>query len=218
VSPLVSKYLFKGGFVIRVLFLLSFLFAGTTSFASVDCPSAYPNGNTFTYSDGAMNYPNGNTFRYSNGAMNYPNGNTLRYSNGAMNYANGNTLRYSNGAMNYPNGNTLRYSNGQMNDANGNTNSTGSISLNTAFGDKEMRIVVRPTTAKFQTTLQYGSNGIVIVEFDEDGDVTCTVEGGSNQPREFRVEGNRGSAYVTVNPGQDAGAVKAAVQRALDGN
>jgi hypothetical protein len=204
--------------MIRFFFILSVFLTGSVSFAAVDCPANYPNGNTFTYSNGGMNYPNGNTLRYSNGGMNYPNGNTLRYSNGGMNYQNGNTLRYSNGGMNYPNGNTLRYSNGSLNDSNGSTSTSGSVSLNSPFGDKEMRIVVRPTSAQFQFTLPYGANGIVLVEFDEEGDVTCTVEGGNNQPREFRVEGNRGSAYVTVNPGQDAAAVKAAVQRALDGN
>jgi hypothetical protein len=54
------------------------------------------------------------------------------------------------------------------------------------------------------------------VDFDEDGNVVCTVEGG-NGPSEFRVDGNRGSAYVTVKQGQDPKAVKAAIQSALDG-
>jgi hypothetical protein len=77
-----------------------------------------------------------------------------------------------------------------------------------------MRIVVRPNSARFQTTIPYG-NGILLVDFDEEGNVICTVEGG-NGPTEFRVDGNRGSAYVTVKQGQDPNAVRAAIQKALD--
>lgn len=194
------------------LFALAFFLTASHSYAaSVDCPSSYPNGATLTYSNGAMNYPSGATLRYSNGIMNYPSGGTLRYSNGAMNYESGSTLRYSNGAMNYPSGSTLRYSNGSLNDPNGSSNTTGSVFLSTKFGDSEMRIIVKSNSARFQTTIPYG-NGILLVEFDEDGNISCTVEGGSG-PSEFRVEGHRGSAYVTVKPGQDANAVKAAVQR-----
>lgn len=200
----------------RKSLLLAVFLTGTCSFAAtVDCPAQYPSGRTLTYSNGAMNYPSGSTLRYSDGAMNYPSGSTLRYSNGAMNYESGGTLRYSDGAMNYPSGSTLRYSNGSLNDPNGSTNTTGSVSLSTKFGDSQMRIIVRSNSAKFQTTIPYG-NGIMLVEFDEEGNVACTVEGG-NGPSEFRVDGNRGSAYVTVKQGQDPSAVKAAIQKALDG-
>ena len=199
----------------KIILILSVLLTVSNSLASVDCPANYPSGGTLTYSDGAMNYPSGSTLRYSNGAMNYPSGSTLRYSNGAMNYESGSTLRYSDGAMNYPSGGTLRYSNGAMNDSNGSTNTTGSLSLSTKFGDSQMRIVVRPKSAKFQTSIPYGP-GIMIVDFDEEGNVSCTVEG-TNSPSEFRVDGNRGSAYVTVKQGQDPKAIKAAIQKALDG-
>jgi hypothetical protein len=195
---------------------LSILLASASSFARVDCPANYPSGGTLTYSSGAMNYPSGGTLRYSNGAMNYPSGGTLRYSNGAMNYESGGTLRYSNGAMNYPSGGTLRTSSGSLNDASGGTNTTGSVSLSTKFGSSQMRIIVRSDSAKFQTTIPYGE-GIMLVEFDEEGNVTCTVEGGAT-PTEFRVDGDRGTAYVTVKPGQNANLVKAAVQKALDGH
>jgi len=199
-----------------LLLIVATSFASSFSFANVDCPANYPNGSTLMYSNGSMNYPNGTTLRYSNGAMNYPSGTTLRYSNGAMNYENGTTLRYSNGAMNYPSGTTLRYSNGSLNDPNGSTNTTGSVSFSTKFGDSQMRITAKSNSAKFQTTIVYG-NGILIVDFDEDGNISCTVEGG-NGPSEFRIDGSLGSAYVKVKAGENVQAVKAAVQKALDGN
>lgn len=196
------------------LIIFAFFLTTSVTFASVDCPASYPSGGTLKYSDGAMNYPSGSTLRYSDGSMNYPSGATLRYRDGSMNYENGSTLRYSDGSMNYPSGGTLRYKDGSLNDSNGSTNTTGSVSLSTKFGNSQMRIVVRSRSAKFQTTIPYG-NGILIVDFDEAGNVTCTVESG-NGPSEFRVDGNRGSAYVTVKQGQDASAIKAAIQRALD--
>ena len=199
----------------KKILILAVLFTAYNSFASVECPANYPSGVTLTYSDGSMNYPSGSTLRYRDGSMNYPSGNTLRYRDGSMNYPSGSTLRYRDGSMNYPSGNTLRYSDGSLNDSNGRTNTTGSVSLSTEFGDSKMKIVVRPNSAKFQITIPYGS-GIVLVDFDEDGNVVCTVEGG-NGPSEFRVDGNRGSAYVTVKQGQDPKAVKAAIQSALDG-
>ena len=110
---------------------------------------------------------------------NYPNGSTLTYSNGAMNYPSGSTFRYSNGAMNYPSGSTLRYSNGSLNNVNGSTNTTGSVSFTTQFGNSRMRILVRAKSANFQTTLPFG-NGLLFVEFDEEGNVICTVEGDGN--------------------------------------
>ena len=110
---------------------------------------------------------------------------------------------------------TLRRSDGSMDDPNGSTNTTGSVSLNTEFDNSQMRIVVGLNSARFQTALDYG-NGILILDFDDIGNVSCTVEGG-NGPSEFRVYGNRGSAYVTVKQGQDPKAVKDAVQKALDG-
>lgn len=191
------------------------LFLGSFSLASVDCPSSYPNGSTLTYSSGAMNYPNGSTLRYSTGAMNYPSGSTLRYTTGAMNYENGSTLMYSTGAMNYPNGSTLRYSTGALNDPSGSTNHTGVVSLSTSFGSGKMRIVARANSANFQTTIPYG-NGVMIVDFDDKGNVACTVEE-ADGPSEFRVDGFKGSAYVTVKAGQNVNAVKRAVQKALDG-
>jgi hypothetical protein len=200
----------------KAIFVVAIFLSAVSSFAHVDCPSSYPSGGTLAYSNGAINYPSGGTFRYENGAMNYPSGGTLRYSNGAMNYESGGTLRYEDGSMNYPSGGTLRYSNGALNDSGGGTNTTGSVSLSTKFGDNQMRIVVRSNSAKFQTTIPYG-DGIMVVDFDEQGNVTCTVESGSG-PSEFRVDGNRGSAYVTVKPGQNVNAVKEAVQKALDGN
>ena len=200
----------------KTFLFLTILSSVSLSLASVDCPSSYPSGGTLKYSNGAMNYPSGGTLRYENGAMNYPSGGTLRYSNGAMNYESGGTLRYENGAMNYPSGGTLRYSNGSLNDSSGGANTTGSVSLSTKFGDTQMRIVVRSNSAKFQTTIPFGS-GIMLVEFDEQGNVVCTVEGGTG-PSEFRVDGSRGSAYVTVKPGQNVNLIKEAVQKALDGN
>jgi hypothetical protein len=200
---------------VKILLSLAIFLSAAVSFANVDCPSNYPSGGTLTYSDGSMNYPSGGTFRYSDGSMNYPSGGTLRYSNGSMNYQSGGTLRYSDGSMNYPSGSTLRYSDGSLNDSGGGRNTSGSVSLSTKFGDTQMRIVVRAHSAKFQTTIPYGS-GIMLVDFDEQGNVTCTAEGGSAS-NEFRVDGNLGSAYVTVKPGQNINSVKEAVQRALDG-
>lgn len=199
----------------KVIFLI-LASVGTAFGASVDCPERYPNGNTMTYSDGTINFANGNRFRYSDGTMNYPNGNRLRYSDGTMNYENGNRLMYSDGTMNYENGNRLRYSDGTLNDSNGNRNTTGAVAVTTKFGDGTMRIVAKKTSATFRTTLSYGK-GIVEMDISEDGSVSCTVEGEGDSPEtEFRVDGVRGSAFVTVKPGQDARQVKAAVQAALD--
>lgn len=131
------------------------------------------------------------------------------------NYPSGGTLTYSSGAMNYPSGGSLRYSNGSLNDSSGASNTTGSVSLSTKFGNNQMRIVVRAHSANFQASIPYG-NGIMLVDFDEQGNVTCTLEVGSSSS-EFRVDGNRGSAYVTVKPGQNINSVKDAVQKALDG-
>ena len=200
----------------RSLLLVCISLFGIYATASVDCPSDYPNGRTLKYSDGSMNFPNGRTFRYSDGSMNYPNGRTLRYSDGSMNYETGRTLMYKDGSMNYPDGRTLRYADGSLRESNGATNNTGSIALSTEFDTTKMRIVARTKATSFQVTIPFG-NGLLLVEFDEKGNVECVVEGGDS-PTEFRVDGNRGSAYVTVKPGQNAKAVKEAVQKALDGN
>ena len=199
----------------KLLFsLLIFVFTAT-SLAGVDCPNNYPNGNSLKYSNGAMFYPNGNSLRYSNGEMFYPNGNSLRYSNGVMNYENGNSLMHSNGSMYYENGNSLRYSNGTLFELNGSANQTGSVSFLTKFGDRKMKIVARSGSTLFQVSLPYGE-AIMFVDFDDQGNVTCTVEGG-NTSNEFRVEGSKGSAYVTLKPGQNAPAIKQAIQKILDG-
>lgn len=197
---------------------LSVCLLGSFAFAAVDCPSNYPNGATMTYSDGSMNFPNGATLRYRDGSMNYPNGGTLRYRDGSMNYQNGASLMYSDGSMNYPNGATLRYKDGSLNNENGSTNQTGSVRLSTSFGTGNLQIIARKAAVSFTATIAYG-NGIAYVEFDTLGNVTCTVEGGgSGAPTEFKIEGAKGTAFVTVKAGENAAAIKQAVQKAMDGN
>lgn len=182
----------------------------------IDCPARYPNGNTMTFDDGTMRYQNGNTLRFSDGTMRYMNGNTLRFSDGTMRYQNGNTLRFTDGTMRYINGNTLRFSDGTLRDINGNTNHTGSITLSTDFNDSKMRISVRSNSEEYQASLPYG-DGIVVLEFDGRGNVTCTVEG-ANGPGEFKITGKHGSAYVTVKDESESRKIKEAIQRVLDGN
>lgn len=192
------------------------LFSLNTLAAVVDCPTKYPNGNTLTYSDGTMRYPNGNTLRYSDSTIRYQNGNTLRYTDGTFRYQNGNTLKYTDSTVRYENGNTARYADGSMRDPNGNTNTTGSISINTAFGDENMRVVVKRSSMTINTKVAFGNDAVLLLEINEAGDVTCSVEGGNDGPSEFKLSGNNGTAFISVKSGKNAQAIKDAIQRILD--
>jgi len=110
----------------------------------------------------------------------------------------------------------LRSSDGTLRDPNGNTNQSGSVSFNADFGKSQMRVTVRPKSATFQTTIAFGE-GIVILDMNEQGNLSCTVEG-ANPSSDFRVEGNQGSAYVTVKPGKDVNSIKKSIQAIMDGN
>lgn len=110
---------------------------------------------------------------------------------------------------------TLRYENGALNNPDGSTNRTGSVALATKFGQGEMLIKVRPNSVSFQTSIPFGS-GILLVDFDDLGNVICTTFGDPNTSG-IRVEGIMGTAFVTVNPGNEISLVKKAIQKALDG-
>lgn len=194
------------------------LFSFNALAAVVDCPTTYPNGSILSYADGSMRYPNGNTLRYSDSSIRYPNGNILRYIDGSLRYQNGNNLKYTDSQVRYENGNTARNSDGSMRDINGSNLIAGSININTAFGDENMRVVLKAGSLMIHASVAYGNDGVLLLEINEAGDISCTVEGGSNGLTDFKLSGNNGTAFVNIKPGKNAQAIKNAIQKILDQN